>query len=168
MQQRPLLMLSGLVCISDEPNKTFFVSARQHIANFSWWGHAANRLEIPIRGAFDTRRYRGDLQVPSVGSHVVFQGYFDDYSINSRTGELTFLAVIVESLEIRCATRRLPPPIDDVLDREEDDTGMDRHDDEASPRPEPASEAPIILSSDSESSVAPTPTRKPSKRTRTE
>jgi hypothetical protein len=80
----------------------------------------ANQTKIVVCAAINIRRFRGNPNVPSDRSHIIVQGYFDEYLLDPDTKQLTRLTVIVESFEIqhgpcasgqdahRCNTLSLP------------------------------------------------------------
>jgi hypothetical protein len=105
MEQRPRAVVSGAVTFSDTDSDSFHFCAYQPLTLFDGWNYAnhAKATSIPVCAAVDRRKFKQDL--PSEGTYIIVEGYFDDY-IFDPANKLVQLTIIVWSLEVQCAARR--------------------------------------------------------------
>lgn len=97
-------MVSGMVTFSDDDSDYFHFCADQPLTLFDGWNYAkhAKATSIPVCAAVNHKKFEQDL--PSAGTYVIVEGYFDDY-IFDPTNKLIQLTIIVWSLEVQCAPR---------------------------------------------------------------
>jgi hypothetical protein len=104
MEQRPIAVVSGTVTFSDTDSDYFHFCASQSLTLFDGWNYAKHTKATSILVCAAVNRRQIKQALPSVGTYVIVEGYFDDYFFDP-TNKLGQLTIIVWSLEEQCAVR---------------------------------------------------------------